>query len=207
MEFLTDFASFLFWVKLMIEISWLGRGGQGVVFASRLLVEALVLEGKYAQSIIFFGAERRGAPVRAYNRISDRPIKYHHFVHSPDIAVVFSEELLGIVKIVDEIKDGGLLIVNTSNPESIKQYLPKNKKLRVGGVDATKIALELNLKVAGLVVPNTVMLGAFSRLVGMPSLDSLLKAIENRWASNRKLVDLNTRAAKRGYNEAKIIIE
>ncbi len=191
----------------MIEISWLGRGGQGVVFASRLLVEALVLEGKYAQSIIFFGAERRGAPVRAYNRIADTVIKHHHFVHNPDIAVVFSGELLGIVNIIDELKEGGLLIVNAPNPEAIKQYIPKNKKVKVGGVDATKIALDLNLKVAGLVIPNTVMLGAFSKLVGIPSIDSLIKAIQNKWSHNPRLADVNIEAAKRGFEEAKIFID
>lgn len=191
----------------MIEISWLGRGGQGVVFASRLLVEALTLEGKYAQSIIFFGAERRGAPVRAYNRISDSYIKYHHFVHIADILVVFSSELLSTTNVIDELKENGLLIVNAPSFDSIKQYIPANRKIKVGGVDATKIALGLNLKVAGIVVPNTIMLGAFSKLVGMPSLDSLLEAIRSKWADNPKLANLNMEAAKRGFKEAKMFLE
>ncbi len=186
----------------MIEISWLGRGGQGVVFASRLLVDALIHENKYCQSIIFFGAERRGAPVRAYNRIADEYIKYHHFVYNPDVAVVFSVELLGVVNIMDEIKEGGLLIVNAPNLDAIKDYIPSNKKLRIGGCDATQIALDLGLKRAGLVIPNTAMLGAFSRLVGLPSLDSLVKAIKNTWKDRPEYVEKNTSAARMGYEQA-----
>jgi len=191
----------------MIEISWLGRGGQGVVFASRLLVEALINEGKYAQSIIFFGAERRGAPVRAYNRISDRHIKYHHFVHKPDIAVVFAPGLLEIVNVIGEIKDGGLLILNMSDISEVERFLPKDKRLRVGGCNATQIALDLGLEIAGLVVPNTAMLGAFSKLVGVPSLESLLKAIQNKWRGREKLVEKNSEAARRGYEQARIYLE
>jgi len=191
----------------MLEISWLGRGGQGAVFASRLLVDALIFEGKYAQSLIFFGAERRGAPVRAYNRISDKPIKHHHFVHKPDIAVVFSIELLGFTKILDELKDGGLLIVNAPNADAVKKYLPQGKKIKVGGCDATQIAIDLKLEVAGLVIPNTAMLGAFSKLVGMPSLSSILRAIENKWKERPKLIKVNSEAARRGYEMARIFIE
>lgn len=187
----------------------MGRGGQGVVFASRLLVEALILEDRFAQSIIFFGAERRGAPVRAYNRISDAQIKYHHFVHNPDVVVVFSRELLGVVNILDELKDGGLLVINTPNIEALKPYLNmnSNKKIKIGGCDATQIALDLNLEVAGLVIPNTAMLGAFSKLVGMPSIDSLVKAIENKWKDRPKLANVNAEAARRGYNEARMLLE
>lgn len=179
------------------------------MFASRLLVEALILEDKYAQSIIFFGAERRGAPVRAYNRIADTQIKHHHFVHNPDIAVVFSSELLGVVDILDELKDGGLLIINTPDIDALEPYLKKikSKGIKVGGCDATQIALDLKLEVAGLVIPNTAMLGAFSKLVGMPSIESLIKAIENRWKDRPKLVSVNVEAAKRGYKEAKILLE
>ncbi|HDN74153.1 MAG TPA: hypothetical protein ENG16_03925 [Archaeoglobus sp.] len=191
----------------MIEISWLGRGGQGVVFASRLLVNALIHEDKYCQSIIFFGAERRGAPVRAYNRIADHHIKYHHFVYNPDVAVVFTSELLGVVKIIDELKDGGLLIVNAPSIDVIKGYLPKNKCIRVGGCNATQIALDLGLEIAGLVVPNTAMLGAFSKLVGIPSLDSLLKAIEDTWKGRPKIVEKNTEAARMGYEQARMFRE
>jgi len=188
----------------MIEISWLGRGGQGVVFASRLLVDALIYENKYAQSIIFFGAERRGAPVRAYNRIADKHIKWHHFVHRPDMAVVFSVDLLGVTKILDELKDEGLLIVNAPDFESVEKYLPEGKKIRVGLCDATQIALDLGLEVAGLVIPNTAMLGAFSRIVGMPSLESLEKAIRNVWGGRQKILEKNLEAARRGYESAKV---
>ncbi len=188
----------------MIEISWLGRGGQGVVFASRLLVDALIHENKYAQSIIFFGAERRGAPVRAYNRIADRHIKWHHFVHSPDIAVVFSVDLLGTTNILGELKDGGLLIVNAPNYDAVKGYLSKDKEIRVGLCDATQIALDLGLEVAGLVIPNTAMLGAFSKIVGMPSLESLEKAIRNVWGGRPKILEKNIVAARRGFESARI---
>lgn len=189
---------------MLMEITWLGRGGQGVVLASRLLVEALNLEKKYAQSIIFFGAERRGAPVRAYNRIAEATIKYHHFVHKPDVVIVFSKELLATERVFDELKDGGTLIINAPDFDSIKSYLPKDKKIKVGGVDATRIAIDLNLKVAGLVVPNTVMLGALSKIIGLPSLESLVAVIKQAWVDNPKLADVNAEAARRGYENARM---
>ncbi|MCR8432912.1 MAG: 2-oxoacid:acceptor oxidoreductase family protein [Crenarchaeota archaeon] len=189
---------------MLIEVTWLGRGGQGVALASRLIVEALNFENKYAQSMIFFGAERRGAPVRAYSRISDTTIRYHHFVRRPDVFVVFSRELLSIERVFDEIKDGGTLIVNTPDLDAIRSYIPSDKRIKIGGVDANRISIDLNLKVAGLVVPNTVMLGAFSKIIGLPSLESLIKAIKHAWADNPKLADINSEAARRGFENAQM---
>jgi len=188
---------------LLIEVSWLGRGGQGAVTASRILAKAAVKEKLWAQSIVFFGAERRGAPVYAYNRISDKYIKYHHFVHNPDVAIVFDESLLKITNILDQLKEGGTLILNTRSKEIPKEI--KDKRLRVAVVNATDIALELKLTVAGIPVVNTAMIGAFAKVMNLPSIDSVVEAIRDTWSGS--VGELNAEASRRAYTQTKIVKE
>jgi len=183
------------------EVIWLGRGGQGAVTASRLLAKALTEEGLWAQSIVFFGAERRGAPVYAYNRISDKPIKYHHFVYKPDIVVVFEDSLLKITNVLKQAKENALIILNSTGD---LQHVGENiDKYRVAIVDATGIAIELDLRIAGIPVVNTAMLGAFAKAMGFPSIDILTKVITSVWSG--KIGEINAKAAKKAYDGTRIV--
>ncbi len=186
---------------MFIEVSWLGRGGQGAVTASRLLARALAKEGMWAQAIVFFGAERRGAPVFAYNRISDKPIKYHHFVYKADVMVVFEQTLLDLTDGYKRLKDDAMIIINYAG-DITKSRLRMNT-YKIAKVDATSIVLDLGLLVAGIPVINTAMVGAFARAMGMPSIDSIVTAILETWPG--KIGELNAEAAKRAYNETEII--
>jgi len=101
----------------MIEVRWHGRGGQGAVTSVELLALAAIEEGKYAQGFPAFGPERRGAPVMAYNRVSEKPIKIRSGIYHPDVVVVLDPSLIGLVNVTEGLKPGGLLVVNTAKPE------------------------------------------------------------------------------------------
>src|SRR5690606_22632940 len=100
-------------VKYMIEIRFHGRGGQGAVTAAEILAKAAFEDGKYCQAFPFFGAERKGAPVMAFSRIHDKPIRRRYQVYNPDYVVVLDETLLEAVDIVSGLKEGGKVVINT----------------------------------------------------------------------------------------------
>jgi len=161
-----------------------GRGG---VTASRLLAIAALNEGKYAQAIPQFGAERRGALVRSFLRISDKPIRRHSSVKNPEVIAVFSEKILKIVDV-------------KANTVVINSKQPKVKNGKVYYVDASSIALELGLISAGWPIVNTAMAGAIAKVFGF-SFESLKNAIEQTFSG--KLAELNVQAAKKAYEEVK----
>ena len=162
---------------MLKEIRIHGRGGQGGVTAAELLAHAAFAEGKWVQAIPFFGAERRGAPVKAFARISDKPISIRSQVYNPDYVLVLDSTLLEVIDVTEGLKKDGIIVVNTTKkPEElgIKGY-------RVATVDATGIALELKLLVAGLPVLNTSMLGAFAKATEEVKLESVMKVIGEQW--------------------------
>lgn len=180
----------------MIEIRWHGRGGQGAVTSVELLALAAIEEGKYAQGFPSFGPERRGAPVMAYNRISEKPIKIRSGIYKPDVVVVLDPSLMGLVNVIDGLKDGGLLIVNTSKPAAeIRAQLSYKGKLAT--VDATHIAREE----LGLPIANTTMIGAVLKATKVLSLESLLAPIDERFG---KIANKNKNALKRAHDEVKM---
>lgn len=159
------------------EIRIHGRGGQGGVTAAELLARAAFKEGKWVQAIPFFGAERRGAPVKAFARLSDEPILIRSQVYNPDYVIVLDVSLLDLVDVVEGLKENGIVVINTrKKPDEISI-----KRGRVATVDATGIALELELLVAGLPVLNTTMLGAFAKATEEIKLDSVLQVIREEW--------------------------
>jgi len=163
---------------LLKEIRIHGRGGQGSVTAAELLAHAAFLEGKWVQAFPYFGAERRGAPVKAFTRISDEPILVHSQVYAPDYVVVLDPAIYKTVEVTEGLKRDGILIINTTRrPEEVGI-----EKYRIATVDATNIALELNLLVAGSPVVNTAIIGAFARATGEVKLESVLKAIKETWS-------------------------
>ncbi|MGQ4892737.1 MAG: 2-oxoacid:acceptor oxidoreductase family protein [Candidatus Njordarchaeia archaeon] len=188
---------------MLIEVRWHGRGGQGAVTASRLLAKAAAYENIWAQSIVFFGAERRGAHVAAYTRLSDKVIKYHHFVHNPDYVVVLAPQLLDTVNVTEGLKEGGTIVLNYKEEGADKLLEEVDGKWKIAIVDATQIAIDLNLFVAGIPVVNTVMLGAFAKAAGLPSIDSVCKAIREYWPE--EIAKTNIEGAKLAYEKTKML--
>jgi len=185
---------------VLYEILFYGRGGQGAVTASHILVQAAIYENKHGQGFPFFGAERRGAPVTAYARISDKPILRRGVFSKADLVVVFDRRLiqLGLLKRV-VIKDNGILVVNTRSAEISREYINAESKVHVYTVDATKIAEDLGLVVAGWPVVNTAMLGAIVRALPVVSIRSVEKAIIEYFGP--KIGESNREAASRAYKE------
>lgn len=172
----------------MVEIRFHGRGGQGAVTAARLLAEAAFLEGKYCQAFPFFGAERRGAPVVAFARIDDKPIRTRAQIYEPNHVVVLDPTVLGAVNVISGLKRGGVAVINArETPETLKGT-------RVALVDATSIALET----LGLPITGTAMLGALAKATGVVSLDSVAKVMEKRFKG--KLAEKNTAVARVAYD-------
>ncbi len=166
---------------MLTEIRIHGRGGQGGVTAAELLASAAFKEGKQVQAFSFFGAERRGAPVKAFARISDEAIMIRSQVYNPNYVMVLDSTLLQVVNVAEGLKKDGIVIINTTrkpNEFELEGY-------RVAVVDATGIALELKLVVAGLPVVNTTMLGAFARATDEVRLESVMEAIKEEWPGPR----------------------
>ena len=125
-----------------VEIRWHGRGGQGAKTACLLLADVAFNSGKHVQGFPEYGPERMGAPITAYNRITDEPCKVHSNIYHPDYVVVVDETLLGTVDVTKGIKDGGALIINSKKePEEIREMLPEYKG-KICAVDAEKISME-----------------------------------------------------------------
>jgi pyruvate ferredoxin oxidoreductase gamma subunit len=174
----------------MLEIRFHSRGGQGGVTASKLLAQAAFLEGKYSTAFPLYGAERRGAPITSFTRISEDEIKISSQIYQPDIVVVLDDSILDLVNVTDGLKAGGLLIVNTNHHAK----LPKGD-FKVATVNVTDIALKMGLVLSGNPILNTPILGALAKL-DVVSLDSALAAIKETFNDER-----NVNAAKEAYEK------
>jgi len=182
---------------LLKEVRIHGRGGQGSVTAAEVLAHAAFIEGKSVQAFPYFGAERRGAPVKAFARISDEPILVHSQVYNPDYVIVLDPYIYKVVDVTEGLNKNGILVMNTTKK-------PAEVGLggwRVATVDATGIALELNLLVAGLPVVNTSILGAFAKATGEVKLESILKAVNETWSGAAG--ERNARATELAYERLK----
>jgi len=178
---------------MLKEIRIHGRGGQGSVTAAEILAHAAFMEGKWVQAFPYFGAERRGAPVKAFARISDEPLLVHSQVYSPDYVIVLDPYIYKLVDVSEGLKKGGIVVLNTTKkPEDIGL-----EGYRVATVDATGIALELNLLVAGLPVVNTSILGAFAQATQEVKLASILKVVKETWSGSAG--EKNARATELAY--------
>jgi len=178
-----------------MEIRWHGRGGQGAVTSVELLALAAIAEGKYAQGFPSFGPERRGAPVMAFNRIADKPIKIRSGIYEPDVVVVLDPSLIGLVNVLDGLKKEGLLVINTTKaPEIIRHQL--NYKGRMGILDATSIAREE----LGVSIANTTMIGAVIKATGAISIESVNEPVKERFG---RLADRNIKALRRAFEAVK----
>jgi len=188
------------------EIIFYGRGGQGAVTAANVLVEAAMYEGLNGQAFPFFGAERRGAPVTAFARMSDKPILKHGMFNTADILVVFDQGLVasGVVSRV-KLRNNGVLIVNTPERGLDLSRVASEGGFRAYAVDATRIAHDLKLVIAGWPVVNTAMLGALVGAVKLVGIESVKKAIVSYFGE--KAGTVNAQAAERAYAEVKLVKE
>jgi pyruvate ferredoxin oxidoreductase gamma subunit len=182
--------------KTLYEIRWHGRGGQGAWTASLLMAQSALLEGKYVQSFPEFGPERMGAPIRAFTRISNKPIDIHCGVYEPEIVVVLDPTILRTVNVLEGLPESGTLIVNERRkPEEIRRE-QKIIGRKIWVIPATDISIE----VLGRDIPNTAMLGATVKATGVVKLESLMEATKERFRA--KIGELNIKVIERAYNEA-----
>lgn len=175
----------------MKEIRIHGRGGQGSVTAAELLAIAAFEDGMYSQAFPSFGVERRGAPVMAFVRLSDKKIRLRSQVYDPDYVIVQDATLIEAVDVAGGLKADGMIIVNTEhNPED----LPLETEAAVRTIDATGIALEI----IGKPIMNTVMLGAFAGASGEITAESIKNAVRERFPG--KVGEKNADAVQSAYD-------
>jgi pyruvate ferredoxin oxidoreductase gamma subunit len=160
----------------MKEIRFHGRGGQGAVTSVELLALAAIEEGKFAQGFPSFGPERRGAPVLAFSRVDDKPLKLRCKIVSPDVVVVLDASLLRIQNPPADLKEDGIIVLNTpKSAAEIRQEYGYTHTLAL--VDGNKIARE----VLGVPIVNTTMLGALLRATGIVKVESLEAPLKERF--------------------------
>lgn len=178
------------------EVRWHGRGGQGAVTAAHILAEAAFLQGyRGVTSVPAFGAERRGVPVTASTRFAHQPIRIYSQIETPDVVVVLDETLLNDPATTEGLKFGGWLVVNSpSQPGQLRLA----GEFNIATADATKVSLELGITLAGLVLVNTAILGAFSKAAGLVSLESIEGALRKRFVNPS--ADTNIKAARITYD-------
>ncbi|MES9924852.1 MAG: 2-oxoacid:acceptor oxidoreductase family protein [Candidatus Thiodiazotropha endolucinida] len=180
----------------MFQIRIHGRGGQGVVSAAEMLSVAAFLEDKHAQAVPSFGSERMGAPVVAFCRIDDQPIRLREPVLEPDILIIQDPTLFNAIDVFNGLTEDGHLLINTGKTieelgiENAVEHLPEG---HVCTVPATDIALT-HVKRP---VPNAVLLGALSAVTGVIKIDSVIEAIETKFPG--KVGQANITAAKVAY--------
>ena len=186
--------------RSLIEICLHGRGGQGSVTAANLLVAAALKDGnKGVQAFPFFGAERRGAPVRAFARISGEEIHLRSEVYSPDIVIVLDESIMGLVDVLKGLKKDGKILINTTKKPGEFNF---SKEYHVATVDATSVAIKHDILVGGIPVVNTPILGAVPKVLDRVTLSSIQAVIKNKWKGESG--DRNVKATKDAYESVEV---
>jgi pyruvate ferredoxin oxidoreductase gamma subunit len=186
----------------LTEVRWHGRGGQGAKTASYVLAIAAAEQGWQVQAFPEYGAERRGAPMKSYVRISDAPIRLRCSVLHPQIVVVLDPTLLGSENVTDGLEDDAIVIVNTSDaPELVRSKLAK-QNLKVCTVDASQISQET----IGRNIPNTPMLGALAKVSDVVTVAGAQQAVRNQLGSklSEAVLEGNNQAIQRAYEEVKV---
>ncbi len=191
----------------MIEIRWHGRGGQGAKTASLLLADVAFATGMYVQGFPEYGPERMGAPITAYNRISQEKVTVHSNIYEPDMVVVVDETLIESVDVTAGLKKGGSVIVNSQRkPDEIKAELSsKGYNGDIYVVDAKAVS-EKNL---GRYLPNTPLLSAVVKVAGIMEKEAFFKnmrgSFEHKFASKPEVVEGNLNAIRDAWEEVKKI--
>ena len=187
-----------------VEIRWHGRGGQGAKTACLLLADVAFSSGMHVQGFPEYGPERMGAPITAYNRITDEHCKVHSNIYTPDYVVVVDETLLKSVDVTSGLKETGALIINTKkSPDEVRTML-KGYKGRVCAVDAEKISMET----LGRNFPNTPMLAAVVKVSNVIDQERFIKdmreSFEHKFASKPNVIEGNMKALVKAMEEVKV---
>jgi 2-oxoisovalerate/pyruvate ferredoxin oxidoreductase gamma subunit len=181
----------------LVEIVFHGRGGQGAVTAANLLVAAALQDGnKGVQAFPVFGAERRGAPIRAFARISSEDeVHLRSEIYEPDIVVVQDETIIDIVDVLKGLKKDGTILINTQKKPTDFSF---SKTYRVATVDATSIALKYDILVGGIPVVNTPILGSIPKILNIVSLKSVQAVVKSKWKGEQGT--LNVKATQDAFD-------
>lgn len=187
--------------KKLIEIRWHGRGGQGAKTASLLLAEAAFSRGMYIQGFPEYGPERMGAPITAYNRIANYPLRVHSNIYEPDYVVVVDETLLKTGECIKGLKKEGAIIINTrKDTNTIKKELGGYEGA-IYTIDARTISEET----LGAYFPNTPMLSAIVKIIGIIDEEKFVEdmqgSFEHKFSTKPHVIDKNMAALKRGLLE------
>lgn len=187
----------------IVEIRWHGRGGQGAKTAALLLADVAFKTGKYVQGFPEYGPERMGAPITAYNRISENQIRVHSNIYEPDFVVVVDEGLLDVVNVTDGLKvDGGIVVNTKKSPEEISHRL-NGYEGKVYTIDARKVSKAC----LGKYFPNTPMLAAIVKVSGVMQWNTFLEemqaSFEHKFSSKPEVIEGNMNALKMAYEEVK----
>jgi len=193
------------WIKLLeskeiVEIFFHGRGGQTAITASQLLAEMAFEKGfKDTIAIPIIGAERRGAPIMAFTKISEnKQIKTYDSVKEPDYMIIFDTSLLDIPRIKETIKEGVILIVNSPTPIDTSDF-PDNVKINI--VDATGICINRDFMHSSGPILNIPMLGAFGKVTGYYDLEIMEKVLKKEFGDNK--LKKNMKVATDAYESVK----
>lgn len=187
-----------------VEIRWHGRGGQGAKTACLLLADAAFSSGKYVQGFPEYGPERMGAPITAYNRISDERCTVHSNIYDPDFVVVVDETLIESVDVTHGLNPDGAIIINTpKTPDEVRAELGGYTG-RVATIDARKISEEI----LGKNFPNTPMLAAAVKVSGVVDADRFVQDMEasfkHKFATKPQVVAGNMTVLTRSMEEVQV---
>ena len=189
----------------LIEIRWHGRGGQGAKTASLLLADAAFNTGKYIQGFPEYGPERMGAPITAYNRISDKPITIHSNIYEPDYVVVVDDSLLESVDVTAGLKKEGAIVINTTKEADELRSLLKGYEGEIYKIDARKISIET----LGKYFPNTPMLAAIVKVSNVMTdeefLNDMQGSFKHKFAKKPEVIDGNMKALEMALKEVEKI--
>jgi pyruvate ferredoxin oxidoreductase gamma subunit len=186
----------------MTEVRWHGRGGQGAKTAAYLLAEAVAGKDTYIQAFPEYGPERMGAPVRAFVRISDKPIRMHCPVTNPSVVVVLDPTLIAAIDVTEGVGADGVFVINsTESPAEMRERLG----VRTGKV-ATVPALRIALETIKRPIPNTVMLGAFATATGLLTTDAIKQHVRAQLGSKLRpdVIQGNMDAIDRAAQEVQV---
>lgn len=188
-------------MKDLIEIRWHGRGGQGAKTASLLLADAAFNTGKFIQGFPEYGPERMGAPITAYNRISNKPITVHSNIYEPDYVVVVDDTLLESVDVTAGLKPDGAIIINTTKSAGVLKQLLSNYSGSIYTIDARKISLET----LGKYFPNTPMLAAIVKVSAIMNdedfLNDMKGSFKHKFAKKPEVIEGNMKAIEMALKE------
>ncbi|HEO70914.1 MAG TPA: pyruvate oxidoreductase subunit gamma [Candidatus Hydrogenedentes bacterium] len=184
----------------MCEIRWHGRGGQGAVTSAKFLAQAAYHNGfRGVASAPSFGAERRGAPVTASTRLSSAPLRFFSQVEYPDLVVVLDETLLECNDATEGLREGGWIVINSPREPA---DMGIKGAFSVATADATAVARELDLTLAGGVIVNTPMLGALARATELVTLDDIRETLVESFRA--RVAAKNALAAQMTYERTKL---